>query len=88
MTEKSQLLQEFAQTKQEVIQMGKDIESCFTTLIEQIREEFDHFSKGMEKALIGLQKAVTGTVDEIDEEISDTPKKSPEKSITNPLFFV
>ncbi len=74
MTDIAQLLHEFAQTKQELTQMGADIESCFGTLITQIREEFDHFSKGIEKALIGLQKAVTGTVDDIDEELEDPAK--------------
>lgn len=84
MTELAQLLREFAQTKQELIQMGADIESCFGTLIEQIRTEFDHFSKGIEKALVGVQKAVTGTVDDIDGEL----EKTPEPRITSLTFFV
>lgn len=84
MSKERQLLDEFVQIKKEMQEMGKDIEACFCTLIEQIKGEFDHFSKGIQKALFGVQNALTGASEEMDELQEESPKDKP----VNLIFFV
>ena len=65
-------------------QVLRDIAQMKQELMVQIREELDHLSEGIHKAIIGLQEAISGVATEVDPANPETTTEI----ITNPIFYI